>query len=66
MSTAAAGGGPFEVVIAGGSVGALEATLALRALAGNRVKVTLLAPREEFVYRPMAVLEPFAYPTARR
>jgi len=66
MSTAEDGGAPFEVVIAGGSVGALEATLALRELAGDLVRVTLLAPREDFVYRPMTVQEPFAYPTAQR
>ena len=50
---------PFEVVIAGGGVGALEAVLALHTLAGARVKVTLVAPTDVFSYRPMAVLEPF-------
>jgi len=49
-----------QVVIAGGGVAALEAALALRQLAGDRVKLTLLAPAEEFVYKPLAVLEPFA------
>jgi len=49
----------FEVVIAGGGVAALEAVLALRELAAERLSVTLLAPGPEFVYRPMAVLEPF-------
>ena len=28
--------------------------------------MTVLAPNEEFVYRPMTVREPFAYPAARR
>lgn len=56
----------FHLVIAGGSVAALEATLAVRDLAAGRVRVTLLAPQEEFVYRPMTVREPFAYPLARR
>jgi sulfide:quinone oxidoreductase len=48
-----------HVVIAGGGVAALEALLALRALAGNRLRVTMLAPEPDFVYRPMAVAEPF-------
>ena len=56
----------YKVVIAGGGVAALEATLALRKLAGSRVEITLLAPEDELVYRPMTVREPFAYTTARR
>ena len=50
---------PLDVVIAGGGVAALEAALALRALAGERVKLTLLTPAEDFVYRPLSVLTPF-------
>jgi sulfide:quinone oxidoreductase len=57
---------PFRVVIAGGGVAGLEAALALRELAGDRVATTLLAPVEEFVYRPMTVREPFAYSAAHR
>jgi sulfide:quinone oxidoreductase len=57
---------PFRVVIAGGGVAALEAALALRELAGERVSTTILAPNAEFVYRPMVVREPFGYATARR
>ncbi len=57
---------PFRVVIAGGGVAALEAALALRDLAGERVATTLLCPQAEFVYRPMRVREPFAYSEARR
>jgi sulfide:quinone oxidoreductase len=49
----------FEVVIAGGGVAALEATLALRALAEDRVAITLVAPNAEFHYRPLVVREPF-------
>jgi sulfide:quinone oxidoreductase len=56
---------PFRVLIAGGGVAALEAALALRDLAGDRVRTTLLAPEPEFVYRPMRVREPFAYGGAR-
>ena len=56
---------PRKVVIAGSGVAGLEAALALRDLAGERVKITLLAPEHEFVYRPMRVREPFAYSAAR-
>jgi sulfide:quinone oxidoreductase len=48
-----------RVLIAGGGVAALEALLAMRELAGDRVRVTLLSPEPDFVYRPMAVAEPF-------
>jgi sulfide:quinone oxidoreductase len=57
---------PIHVVIAGGGVAALETMLALRALAGDRVRVTLLAPGREFRYRPMAVAEPFTIREAQR
>jgi sulfide:quinone oxidoreductase len=56
---------PFRVLIAGGGVAGLEAALALRYLAGDRVTTTLLTPEPEFVYRPLRVREPFAGPTAR-
>jgi sulfide:quinone oxidoreductase len=49
-----------HVLVAGGGVAALEAGLALRALAGDRVRVELLAPEPRFWYRPLAVAEPFA------
>jgi sulfide:quinone oxidoreductase len=48
-----------EVVIAGGGVAALEAMIALHDLASRRVHVTLVAPGHDFVYRPLAVAEPF-------
>ena len=44
----------------------LEALLALRDMAGDRVDLTLLAPDAEFVYRPMAVAEPFGRGRADR
>ena len=50
---------PAHVMIAGGGVAALEAALALRALAEERVQVELLAPEPLFWYRPLAVAEPF-------
>jgi sulfide:quinone oxidoreductase len=56
----------LRVVIAGGGVAALEALLALGELAPGLVDVTVLAPNEEFVDRPMTVREPFAYARARR
>ena len=48
------------MLIAGGGVAGLEICLALRDLAGDRVRCSLLTPEDEFVYRPMAVGEPFA------
>jgi sulfide:quinone oxidoreductase len=48
-----------HVVIAGGGVAGLEALIALRALSGDRLRITLLAPDQHFAYRPMAVAEPF-------
>jgi sulfide:quinone oxidoreductase len=58
--------GRFEVVVAGGGVAGLEASLALRDLAGDRINLTLLAPASEFVLRPMTVREPFAFARALR
>jgi sulfide:quinone oxidoreductase len=49
----------LRVLIAGGGPAALEAALALHRHAGPLVSITLLAPRAEFVYRPLAVIEPF-------
>jgi sulfide:quinone oxidoreductase len=48
-----------RVLIAGGGVAALEAALALRNLAEDRVRVELLAPEPHFWYRPLAVAAPF-------
>jgi sulfide:quinone oxidoreductase len=48
-----------RVLIAGGGVAALEAALALRDLAGDRVEIELCSPRSEFIYRPFAVGEPY-------
>ena len=62
---------PLEVLIAGAGVAGLEAAFALRELAGERLKLRLLAPTDEFAYRPLAVQEPFSsgrvlrYPLAR-
>jgi len=57
--------GKLRVVIAGGGVAALETVLALQQLAPDRTDVLVIAPAPEFVYRPMAVREPFAYGPAQ-
>lgn len=58
--------GPLRVLVAGGGVAALEATLALRKLAEERVTIELVAPEREFTYRPLAVAEPFRAGEMRR
>ncbi len=50
---------PSRVLIAGGGVAALEALLVLHQLAEERVSPLLLTPDPDFVYRPMAIAEPF-------
>ena len=44
-----------EVVIAGGSIAALETLGAATRLAGDRLSITLIAPEGEFTYRPSAL-----------
>ena len=55
-----------KVLIAGAGVAGLEAALALRELAGGLVDVELVSPETDFVYRPLAVAEPFRVGEARR
>src|SRR5215211_6837025 len=57
---------PMKVMIAGGGVAALEALIALRHLAEERVTLELVTPKAEFAYRPLAVAEPFGLGEARR
>jgi sulfide:quinone oxidoreductase len=57
---------PPKVLIAGAGVAGLEAALALRSLAGELLAVELVAPETDFVYRPLAVAEPFRAGEARR
>jgi sulfide:quinone oxidoreductase len=56
----------LHVVVAGAGVAGLETLMGLRALAGDRVHLTLVAPQDEFVYRPLAVAEPYAVQRLRR
>jgi sulfide:quinone oxidoreductase len=51
---------PLHVLIAGGGVAAAETLIALRALASERVSITLLSPEADLVYRPMSVVAPFS------
>lgn len=48
-----------RILIAGGGFAAIEAALALRALAGDRVALGILAPDSVFHYRPAATTEAF-------
>jgi sulfide:quinone oxidoreductase len=59
-------GKPLDVRIAGAGVAALETTLALKALAEDRVSIELVAPETEFTYRPLAVAEPFGVGEMKR
>ena len=55
-----------RVIILGAGVAGLEAALALNELAREVVAVELVSPDEEFVYRPLAVAEPFRLGAAQR
>jgi hypothetical protein len=49
-----------NVLICGAGVAGLEAALALHTLARNRVRLTLVAPDQEFRVRALGVGDPFA------
>lgn len=55
-----------RVLIAGGGVAALEAAIALHEMAGDRAEVEICSPREDFIYRPFAVAEPYGASRAMR
>ncbi|HMJ33491.1 MAG TPA: FAD-dependent oxidoreductase [Baekduia sp.] len=55
-----------HVVIAGGGVAGVELALALHALAGGRVRLTIVAPNADFELRPLRTAEPFAADHVRR
>ncbi len=57
---------PLNVVIAGGGFGAAEGLLRLHRLAGERVTITLVAPRKYLRYRPLTVLVPFGGSRVKR
>ena len=57
--------GPTKVTIVGGGVAALEALIALRRLAEERVVLELITPRPEWAYRPLAAAEPFGLGEAK-
>lgn len=47
------------MLVVGGGVAGLEVLIALRALASEAVDLHLLSPGDDFVYKPLEVLEPF-------
>src|SRR5919108_633858 len=58
--------GTTRVTIVGGGVAALEAMIALRRLAEERVRIELVTPTAEWSSRPLAVAEPFGLGKATR
>jgi sulfide:quinone oxidoreductase len=55
-----------HVVIAGGGIAAVESALALHDLAGDRIRLTMVAPNREFELRPLSTAEPFSRDHVRR
>lgn len=55
-----------RVLIVGGGVAALEAAIALHEMAGDAVDTSIYSAREDFVYRPFAVAEPYGASRAMR
>lgn len=55
-----------HVVIAGGGVAAVECALALHDLAGDRIRLTIVAPNHEFELSPLRTAEPFSRDHVRR
>jgi sulfide:quinone oxidoreductase len=56
----------LKVIVCGSGIAGIEGLLRLRRLAREHVELTLLSPADEFVYRPLAVLEPFTQASVRR
>ncbi len=65
MTTQGSPSTKFRVSIVGGGVAAIEAALVLSDLAAKQTDITVIAPNDELVYRPMTVTEPFAFDGAR-
>ena len=59
MASATPSPAAAHVLIAGGGFGAVEAMLALRALAGEHVRVTLVSASPMLAYKPAATAEAF-------
>ena len=57
---------PLHVVVAGGGVAALETLIALRHLAGERVRLTAVAPEAELELKALRTAEPFGVDHVRR
>jgi sulfide:quinone oxidoreductase len=56
----------FEAVVCGGGIAGVEGLLRLRRLTGDRLRLTLVSPDPDLVYRPLAVRAPFAASGVRR
>jgi sulfide:quinone oxidoreductase len=50
-----------HILVAGGGVAAIEAVIALRALAGRHPHITLLTAERQLVQRPASVAVPFGF-----
>ena len=57
---------PMHVVVAGGGVAGLEAVLALHDLAGERVRLELIAPESDLVLNALSTAEAFGIDHVRR
>ena len=65
MTSGFSSGDRAKIVLVGGGVGALETALALRALAGDRVNMSLVSTGSQLTFRPGAAFEAFGHPAAR-
>lgn len=66
VSESGDGAEALRVVVVGGGIAGAEVMLALRALAGDRVTLTLISPATELVLPALMVAEPFALGGALR
>jgi sulfide:quinone oxidoreductase len=57
---------PARVLVAGGGIAAVELLVALRKVAGERVRTELLTTGDHLVYRPLLVAEPFGVGNVHR
>jgi sulfide:quinone oxidoreductase len=55
-----------RILIVGGGIAGLEALMAIRDLAEDRVAITIVAPEPDFLYKPLIVEEPFSSKPAER